>query len=96
MKLHAPKQTSVAKQMSRQTANDQKNNSEMLCVVLSSLKYLVRQGLAIRGHNDESGNLWQLLECHSGDVKGLKSWISKKQYFSHKTIDKQIKIMAVC
>jgi len=96
MKLHAIKQTSVAVQLSSQKANEQKNNRKMLCIVLNSLKYLVRQGLAVRGHNDESGNLWQLLECRSADVKGLKSWISKKQYLSHDIIDEQIKIMAVC
>ena len=67
----------------------------MLCIVLNSLKYLVRQGLAIRGHDDESGNLRQLSECRSADIKGLKSWISKKQYLSHDIIDEQIKIMAV-
>ena len=59
MKLHAFKQTSVAVQLSSQKANEQKNR-EMLCIVLNSLKYL---GLAIRGHDDESGNLRQLLSA---------------------------------
>ena len=87
---------SVAVQLSSQKSNEQLNNREMLCIVLNSLKYLVRQGLAIRGHDYESGNLRQLLECRSADVKGLKSWISKKQCLSHDIIDEQIKIMAVC
>lgn len=94
MKLRALKQTSVATQLSNQKVNEQKVNRQMLCIVLTSLKYLVRQGLAIRGHSDESGNLIQLLECRSDDVKGLKSWISKKKYLSHDIINEQVEIMA--
>ena len=63
IKLHAFKQTLVAVQLSSQKVNEQKNNREMLCIVLNSLKYLVRQGLAVRGHDDESGNLRQLLSA---------------------------------
>jgi len=63
----------------------------MHCIEL--IEILVRQGLAVRGNNDESDNLMQLLKCCSGNVKGLKSWISKRLYF---IIDEQIKIVAVC
>ena len=37
-----------------------------LLVVMESLKYLARQGCAIRGHNEKSdGNLFQLLKLRS-------------------------------
>lgn len=39
----------------------------MLLKQLSSLKFLVHQGLAIRGHNDSDGNLMQLLNVQSED-----------------------------
>ena len=45
----------------------------MLYKVLSSLQYLLRQGLSIRGHYEENGNLMQLLQYHSKDSDGLKS-----------------------
>ena len=66
----------------------------MLFKVLSSLKYLLRQGLPIRGHYEENGNLMQLLQCRSEDIDDLKTWISRKKYLSHEIINEQIEIMA--
>ena len=40
----------------------------------------MRQGLAIRGHNDVEGNLMQLFLLHSEDLPELKSWIKEKKY----------------
>ena len=73
MKLKSLQQRSVASQLSNLKATEQKCNREMLCKVLSSLKYLLRQGLAIRGHHEETGNLIQLLQCHAEDINGLKT-----------------------
>ena len=36
---------------------------------LLSLQYLVRQGLAVRGHEDKEGNFMQLLKLRSTDTK---------------------------
>ena len=40
---------------------------QMLLKQLSSLKYLLRQGLAIRGHDDREGNMLQLLKLCEED-----------------------------
>ena len=61
MKLKSLQQKSVANQLSNLKTAEQKCNREILCKVLSSLKYLLRQGLPIRGHLQENGNLMQLL-----------------------------------
>ena len=37
----------------------------MLLKVMSSLMYLLKQGLSIRGHREEDGNLMQLLYLRS-------------------------------
>lgn len=68
--LHKP---SMATQLSAQILQQQCFHREMLLKVLSILRYLVRQGLAIRGHHDDDGNLIQLLNCHSEDVASLWS-----------------------
>ena len=94
MKLKSLQQRSVASQLSNLKATEQKCNREMLCKVLSSLKYLLRQGLAIRGHHEETGNLIQLLQCRAEDINGLKTWISKKKYLSHDIINEMIALMA--
>ena len=54
----------------------------MLLKQLSSLKFLLRQGLAIRGHNDRDGNLLQLMELRSEDSPGLRRWLDSNHYLS--------------
>ena len=67
----------------------------MLLKVLSTLRYLVRQGLAVRGHHDhDDGNLIQLLNCRSEDVASLRSWMLDRKYLSHDIINEVIEIMA--
>ena len=50
--------------------------------LLSSLRYLLRQGLAFRGHSDVDGNIAQLLRLRSEDVKELDSFSKNKRYNS--------------
>ena len=83
MKLKLLQQKSIANQLSGLKTVEQKCNREMLYKVLSSLMYLLRQGLPIRGHCEENGNLMQLLQCRSEDSDDLKSWILRKKYLSH-------------
>ena len=47
---------SVAAQLSVQTSQQQSLYNEMLLKVLSTLRYWVRQGLAIRGHHHDNDN----------------------------------------
>ena len=49
---------------------------------LSSLKYLARQGMALRGHDQMDSNLIQLLKTRAEDVPELTNWIENKQYLS--------------
>ena len=55
----------------------------MLLKVLSTMRYLVRQDLAIRGHHDDDGILIhdQLLNCRSEDIA------SDRKYLSHDIIN---------
>ena len=61
---------------------EQRVRQQMLLKQLSSLKYLLRQGLAIRGHEDIEGNLLQLLRLRSGDCTQLSTWIAERKFFS--------------
>lgn len=45
---------------------------------MSSLRYLVRQGIALRGHNEEKLNFIQLLNLRAEDDENLKKWLLKK------------------
>ena len=71
----AAEKCSIAVQLQSQMQKVQNFRREMLFKQLSSMKFLLRQGLAIRGHHDEEGNFHQLLTCWSEDVKELvKRW----------------------
>ena len=46
----------------------------MFLIQLSSLRYLLRQGFAIRGHEEEEGILSQLMKVRAEDNDGMKKW----------------------
>ena len=92
-KLKALSRPSVAAHLSAQILQQQSFHREILLKVLSTLRYLARQGLAIRGHHDD-GNLIQLLNCRSEDIASLRSWMLDRKYLSHDIINEQIEIMA--
>jgi len=53
--------------------------SALMCIV-SSLQYLCAQGLAVRGHTEETGNFENLLQLRAHDNAALKSWLDKSGY----------------
>ncbi|KAL4104317.1 hypothetical protein QTP88_019618 [Uroleucon formosanum] len=65
--------------------------------ILSSIVFLAKQGVAIRGHTDESANFNQLLKLQSEDSTELKNWLNetsdirvKEQIsFCLRTVDKE-------
>ncbi len=58
--------------------------TEMLHLILSSVWFLARQGLALRGQNsDESSNLVQLLKLRAQDKSKMLKWLEKS---SHKHV----------
>ena len=64
----------------------------MFIIQLSVLRYLLQQGLAIRGHNDE-GNFMQLMKtCAEGKI-ALPNWITEGRYQSLDILNKLISIM---
>ena len=61
---------------------------------LSSLKLILRQGLAIRGQVDVTGNLYQLMKCRCEDVPPLYRWLENKDYQSTEIVNELINLMA--
>ena len=52
------------------------------------------QGMALQGHNENEGNLYQLLKCRSEDVTALSTWLNIGQYRSYDIVNELVKIMA--
>ena len=52
----------------------------MFLRILENIRFLARQGLAIRGHGDDSdSNFMQLLHLRASDCPDLLSWMEKKK-----------------
>ena len=58
-----------------------------------SLRFLLKQGIAIRGHKDNNGNLVQLLHLRSSDCPNLSKWLKNQHYMSHDIINKLITLL---
>ena len=80
-------------QLNSQTMKQQCANREMLLKQLSALTYLLRQGIAIRGHEEKEGNLMQLLYLRSEDCPNLKRYIETNKYLSHDILHEQTALM---
>ena len=65
----------------------------MLLKQLSSLTFLLRQGLAIRGHKESEGNLIQLLQLRFEDESGIQKWLNNGNYLSHDIVNEMITLM---
>lgn len=66
----------------------------MLLKLISSIRFLARQGLSLRGQIDSlDGNLYKLLLLRAEDCPELKSWVCKKEYTSPEVVNEIIAIM---
>ena len=81
------KLASLMEQLSSQVKKTRNENRTMLLKQLSSMKFLIRQGLAIRGHHDSDE---QLMKLRSEDAPQLAAWLSRHQYLSHGIINELI------
>ena len=60
--------------------NVEKNRTaarECLEIIISTIKYLVRQDIALRGKDEKSGNFIELLRLRAESNDNLKSWLAK-------------------
>lgn len=87
----------VGAQLSKQHEADTKSHRRMLLKLLASIRYLARQGLAFRGHHEDSvsleGNLYQLLLLQAHDDPVLSQWMKEREYISPTIVNEIITLM---
>jgi len=88
--LQQCKTAPVIAQVSKQKEKQQQDARKALLKMLSSLKYLARQGLAIRGHETDTGNYYQLVKLRSDDVPELQTWLQKTTNFMSSDIQNEM------
>lgn len=71
----------VAAQVNVAASEIQKKNRTMLLKIMSTLRFLACQGLAIRGHTDENSNFHNLLQLRCEDDDNLLVWLQQKTAF---------------
>lgn len=88
----------VGEMLSVSHANDKEVNRQCLLNVLSSIRFIARQGLALRGDGDDSeSNYIQLLKLRGEDDSKILDWIKRKndKYTCAESQNEMLKIMAL-
>ena len=83
----------VGAQLNKQYKDEQERHRYLFMKQLSSLQYLARQGLALRGHERIDSNLIQLLKTRAEDIPELNKWIENRQYLSPVVINELREMM---
>lgn len=90
MKILSSQAPSVMEQLSNEAAKRRGENRKNILKMISSLRYLLRQGLAIRGHQESEGNLIQLLFLRSEDDPSLRLFLKEQRYLSPEVMNEII------
>lgn len=88
----------VGEQLSRQFASQMKCNRQALYQIFSTIKFLCRQGLPLRGDGSGfDGNLQQLLKMKADEDLNLTEWLKRKEnvYTSPDIQNEIIKLMGL-
>jgi hypothetical protein len=80
--LQQMKGKSVDAQISEQKATEQAAARVALLSLFSSIQFLARQGIALRGHSNHTGNYWQLLTLRRRDIPELNSFLMRTTNFT--------------
>ena len=89
--------TDIAELLSTQHAREKEQNRNYFLKILSSIRYLARQGLPLRGDgSDKDSNFYQLMLLRGEDVSSIQPMLEKAQMkFTSPEIQNEIlKIMA--
>lgn len=57
---------------------------------------LARQGLTLRGHDEQNSNFFQFLQCRADDIPELKEWLQRSsgnKWIHHDIVDEILKTM---
>ena len=88
--LQKKKGDSVLVQINCSFFLQQKQARTALIKIISSLRYLAGQGLAIQGRNSDDGNFNELLTFREKDIAGLHSWLARKHSYTSYPIQNDI------
>lgn len=89
-------QKDIGESLSKQHEDQKRENRMYLIKVLSTIKYLARQGIAFRGDKDDSdSNFVQLLKLRSSDDPRIQTWMKRTKDFTSPELQNEfLKVMS--
>ena len=94
-----PKETKdIGDMLSQAHADDKKDNRQCLLKILANIRFLARQGLALRGDGDESdSNFIQIIKLRGEDDSKLLEWMKKRtnKYTSAEMQNEMLQVIAL-
>ena len=93
MKCSAVSRPSIQSNMNTQLQKDQRLRRSGLVKQIKAIRFLTRQGLALRGHHDKDGNLYQLLRAWADDDSVVMAWLRAGRFLSHDHVNEVITLM---
>ncbi len=66
-------------QLVSQMESERADNRHCFLKIISALKFLAQQGIAIRGHDNKESNFYQLLQLLAHEDDKLKQWLQRKK-----------------
>lgn len=82
--LHRERSTSVICQQLSAKRSEQAVAQKCLITIMSTLRFLTKAGLPIRGHSHNQGNCIELLQKRAREVPELNTWFTwNKNYLSN-------------
>ena len=91
--LQQMKAKPVDAQICTQKATEQANARVALMALFTTIKFLARQGIALRGHKSHSGNYMQLLQVRSHDIPELKHWLTRATKYTSPETQNEMLLM---
>ena len=87
--------TDIGELLSEAHSKEKRDNRECLLKILSSVRFLARQGLALRGDGDESDSNY--MQLRGEDDPKVLEWLKRKneKYTCSDSQDKMLKVMAL-
>lgn len=87
----------IGNMINAQSLCEQEFHRSMLFKLMRAIKYLGKQGLPLRGHNESSeacqGNLYQLLLLQAEECPNMQAWLQKREYISQVIVDEIINLI---
>ena len=93
LKWNLSTRPSIIQQLSSESGKQQANRRNGLLYELAAIKFLARQGIALRGHVEKEGNLYQLLSAWKTNNNAVTNWLINGKNMAHDIINELVTIV---